>query len=465
MIPMTLADVAEVTGGSLSGHTMWHRVVTSVTIDSRLVEEGSLFVAIRGEHHDGHDFVEQAIAAGAVAAMVDRPGIENTVQVADVVRSLGLLGKAVFAQRRLVPGEFRVIGLTGSVGKTTTKDLLRRCCTLAGPTVAPPGSFNNHLGLPLTLTDLEVDTQFLVLEFGATHRSEIAELVRLVELDVAVELGVGVAHLGEFGSREAIASAKAELLQGLEPVGIAVLNAEDTRIWEMAEELMQPILSFGLTSGDVRAENIRTDDDGHLSLRLVGEGEDKEVHTALIGEHHAINVAAAFAAAIAAGIDGDLAAEALNDAGADSPRRMDLRVLDSGALLIDDSYNANPQSVAAALRATARLARAQGRNSIAVLGAMLELGPASQVLHTATGREVVRAGIGRLIAVGKEAAPLVDAALDEGMAQEHVVFAETIDGLAEILSDKTDEGDIILIKGSMGSGLWRVAQELGGESA
>ncbi|MDR1799499.1 MAG: UDP-N-acetylmuramoyl-tripeptide--D-alanyl-D-alanine ligase [Bifidobacteriaceae bacterium] len=457
---MTAAQVAAVLGGELLPGTDPAAQVTGAVIDSRQAGPGQLFVAIPGEHADGADFAAAAVTAGSPFALVQRPVPAPGVLVPDAVAGLGALARLALADlRQGGPGPL-VIALTGSVGKTTAKDLLARICTDQGPTVAPVGSFNNHLGLPLTVLRADTTTRFLVLEMGANHVGEIAHLAAIAPPDVAVELGVVPAHLGEFGSIEAIAATKAELVQGLRPGGTAVLNADDPRVMAMAPLAPGPVLTFGLGPGaDIRGERVATAADGTLELLVAGH----PIRTRLVGEHLAPNVVAAVAAGVAAGMDLTAAVASLNGAGPDSPGRMALVPLVGGATLVDDSYNANPASLAGALRTTASLARAAGRPAWAVLGEMLELGPAGPAEHVAAGRLAAELGFARLYAVGEAVRPALQGAADAGMAPQALEFWPDDTGLAAHLMAAARQ-EFIVIKGSHGSGIWRVAARLAADA-
>lgn len=463
MIELTAAQVAEATGGRLVGHE--EAVVTgSVVIDSRLVSTGSLFAAFAGDRVDGHDFVSAAVAAGAVVVLaaheVQAPSV---VVVADVERALGDLARFVL-QRVRAASELKVVAVTGSVGKTTTKDLIGQILTLSGPTVVPEGSFNNEIGLPLTVLQVDFDTRFLVLEMGATGAGHIRYLTTIAAPDVGVVLAVGSAHLGEFGGIDAVARAKAELVVGIAPGGVAVLNADDVRVAQMASAVQGKTLSFGtVTDAQVRADGIDINRAGQVSFTLGDGHKAARVELKLVGEHHVSNALAAATACIQAGVDLEVVAARLTAATNLSPHRMQVTERKDGVTIIDDAYNANPDSMRAALKALAVVA-GRDRRSIAVLGQMLELGPDSRERHDDVGRLAVRLNVRLVIVVGTDAWPIFDGAQMEGSWGDEVVQVDDLHGAKAILNDTLMAGDVVLVKASNGTGLWQLGDMLVAES-
>ncbi|WP_066582131.1 UDP-N-acetylmuramoyl-tripeptide--D-alanyl-D-alanine ligase [Cellulomonas timonensis] len=485
MIALTAAEIAAATGGELRPATLDPATVVSgpVVVDSRDVQEGSLFVALPGEHVDGHDFAGAAVRAGAGLVLAARPlstpegEALPCVVVPDVERALGDVARAVLARLReasLEPGGagLQVIGVTGSVGKTTTKDLLAQILGAAGPTIAPERSFNNEIGLPLTVLRADESTRFLVLEMGASGIGHLTYLTGIAPPDVAVVLVVGTAHLGEFGGIEAVATAKAEIVQGLVPDGVAVLNADDSRVRAMADVAPGQVVTFGSSAAaDVRARGVRIDRAGRASFTLEAPGPDGVVSQApvtlrLVGEHHANNAVAAAAAALQVGLGLAEVAASLSGAEALSPHRMHVVDRSDGVTVIDDSYNANPDSMQAALKALAVVA-GRDRRSIAVLGEMLELGEDAREAHDAIGRLAVRLNIALTIAVGEGARPIRDGANREGSWGDEVAVADDIDAAARFLDEELRAGDVVLVKSSYGAGLWRLGDRLiaGGQEA
>lgn len=454
---MSLAQVAEVVGGSVHGEPGAGEVVVDgpVVIDGREAAAGSLFAAFVGERVDGHDHVDQAAAAGAVAVLGSRPTGLPTVVVEDVRSALQLLASYVVGRVR-AEGDLTVLALTGSQGKTSTKDLLAAVLGGAAATVATRASFNNELGMPLTALRVEPGTRFLVLEMGARGRGHIAELCALVRPDVSVVLNVGQAHLGEFGSREAIAEAKGELVEALAADGTAVLNAGDHRVAAMAARTSARVMSFGDVPGaDVRVEDLALDRLGRPTFRLVTADASAEVTLRLVGAHQALNAAAAAAAALATGLDLADVATSLSQVETLSQWRMELRELERGVVVLNDSYNANPDSVGAALEALVSIAADDSSTrTIAVLGEMRELGDAHEAEHRGVGRRAAELGVDRVVVVGEAAR-----GIHEGAGERSVLLADNAAAVAW-LTEHVTEGDVVLIKASRGARLDEVAATL-----
>jgi UDP-N-acetylmuramoyl-tripeptide--D-alanyl-D-alanine ligase len=446
MIPLSLGEIAAVVGGAVEGDGAV-TVTGPAVLDGRKAEQGGLFAAFAGEHADGHDHVDQAREAGAVAVLGSRPTSLPTVVVEDAQAALQALAAHVVARLR---DGLTVAGLTGSQGKTSTKDLLAAVLSSVAPTIATIGSLNNELGVPLTMLRADAATRFLVLEMGARHIGDIAELTGLVAPDVAVVLNVGQAHLGKFGSRGAIAKAKGELVQGLAVGGTAVLNADDPRVVAMRPLTDGPVLTFGRAEhADVRMLDLTLDRLGRPSFTLRAAGASAPITLPLVGAHQALNAAAATAAGLAAGVPLDAAAAALATASL-SKWRMELRGLAGGATLLNDSYNANPDSTRAGLDA---LAAIEGGRHIAVLGAMLELGDDSEAEHRAVGEYAAsRADV--VAAVGEAAQPIADGAGDRAVA-----LADN-DAAVDWLCGNLAAGDVVLVKASRGAHLDEVAAAL-----
>lgn len=490
-MPMTLQEVARSVSGRLipvdgsepidggAAQSVPLRVVS----DSRQAGEGSLFVAIRGERVDGHDFLPGMGARGVCAALVDHPvsGADlPQILVDDTVEALGLLAKHNIELRRAAGTDFTVIGITGSVGKTTTKDLLASLLSALGTVVAPVGSFNNEIGLPLTALQVGEGTRFLVAEMGANHIGEIAHLTRIVPPDLALVLKVGVAHLGEFGSVDRIAQAKSEMVQGLVPGGLAVLNADDSRVAAMAPLSSGGVLRFGMdeeSSGlDARATDVVRDGLDRPSFTLTFAGADPvRVHLGISGMHNVMNALAAAAVAHHLGLDPDAIAEGLGRDARISPHRMavgTVRTDRAGFTLIDDSFNANPDSMRAGLDA---LSTWQGTGNqgkpyrVAVLGVMLELGDQAAQLHEQIGAYCRRLDLDALVAVGCDDASANDLvrAMVRGAGGEtegsdapmQVIYAPDANRAGEMVEGLAAEhpGALVLLKGSHMSGLSALA--------
>jgi UDP-N-acetylmuramoyl-tripeptide--D-alanyl-D-alanine ligase len=457
VIELTLAEVAALTGGELTGPSDG-RVRGKVTLDSRAVAPGDLFVAVVGERVDGHDFLSAAAAAGAVAALVGRAvGALPCIVVDDPVVALGRLAAGVHA--RLAAGGLRTLGITGSSGKTSTKDLLGQVLAAAGPTVSPPGSYNNDIGLPLTVLSADRSTRFLVLEMGSRGPGHIARLCAIARPQVGVVLNVGSAHLGEFGSAEGIAQAKGELVEALPADGTAVLNADDPRVLGMAGRTAASVVRTGRSaSADVRAVDVTLDEAARARFTLVAAGEDHPVALQGVGEHQVANALSAAGAALAAGMTPAAVAAALSGAVSRSRWRMEVDRRPDGVTVINDAYNANPESMRAALAALAGL---PGARRIAVLGAMGELGPDAIAEHRRLGRDVAAAGVDLLVAVGSDAVGISDGAVDAGRrAGEESVHVPDRAAARTLLSEVLRPGDVVLVKASRSYGLELLAADL-----
>ncbi|KQY20547.1 UDP-N-acetylmuramoyl-tripeptide--D-alanyl-D-alanine ligase [Cellulomonas sp. Root485] len=477
MIALTAAEIAAATGGVLRGAAATEPALVvsgPVVVDSRDDVTGGLFVALPGEHVDGHDYAAVAVAAGAALVLAARDvvgaggDVLPSVVVTDVEKALGDLARVVLERLRevaLEPGgsDLRVVGITGSVGKTTTKDLLAQLCGSVGPTIAPVRSFNNEIGLPLTVLRADESTRFLVLEMGASGPGHLTYLTDIAPPDVAVVLIVGHAHLGGFGGIDAVAVAKSEIVQGLVADGVAVLNADDPRVSAMAALAPGDVVTFGAApDATVGVRDVRLDRSGRATFTLVRRGaveQTAEVSLRLVGEHHVHNALGAAAAALAVGLDLDEVAAGLSAADALSPHRMHVVDRPDGVTVVDDSYNANPDSMRAALKALAVLA-GRDRRSIAVLGEMLELGPGAREAHDAIGRLCVRLNIGLTIVVGEGARAIRDGANHEGSWGDEVVLADDLAVATAFLESELRPGDVVLVKSSYGAGLWKLGDTL-----
>ena len=481
MIPLTVADVLAATDGAVHPATLDPALAVTgpVVVDSRQVRPGAMFVALPGEHADGHEYAAAAIAAGAAVVLAARPltgpggGALPSVVVPDVERALGQVAGALLRRLRTsaAPGAtpLTVVGVTGSVGKTTTKDLLAQVLAPTGPTVAPVASFNNEIGLPLTVLRADPGTRFLVLEMGASGLGQLTYLTGIAPPDIAVVLAVGSAHVGGFGSIEAVGRAKAEIVTGLAPGGVAVLNADDPRVAAMAALAVGPVVTFGRSArADVRATDLRLDRAGRASFTLTVAGDlgagSAAVTLRLVGEHHVSNALAAAAVALQVGLDLTDVAARLSVADALSPHRMQVVDRPDGVTVIDDSYNANPESMRAALKALATVA-GRDRRSVAVLGEMLELGPQARAAHEAIGLMVVRLNISLTVVVGAGAQAIADGANREGSWGDEVAVADDVDAAGDYLEAQLAPGDVVLVKSSYGAGLWRLGDRLTGASA
>jgi UDP-N-acetylmuramoyl-tripeptide--D-alanyl-D-alanine ligase len=456
VIPLRLNEIARATGGRLvDGADPELCVDGPVVLDSRSAAAGSLFVAVPGEHVDGHDFAPAAAAAGAVCFLGTRAAGVPGIVVDDAAIALGAIAEAVL---RRLPGA-RVVGVTGSAGKTSTKDLLGAAFATAGPTVAPAGNLNNEFGLPLTVTTAQPDTRTIVLEYGARGVGHIRYLTTIAPPHIGVVLNVGSAHLGEFGSREMVARAKGELVEALPPDGAAVLNADDPLVAAMTARTQARVVTYGVADGaDVRISDLTTDDAARARFVLSTPQGRASVSLSLHGSQHAHNAAAAVAAALAGGVDLEAAVRAVETATARSPHRMDVRVRADGVVVVDDAYNASPDSMLAGLRALERMS-ARGRRW-AVLGAMRELGAESEAAHREVGEHVVRLGVDRLVVVGPDAAAIADGAGSDAGGQVRVTRVADADEAAALVGAEARDGDVVFVKASNSERLWRVADRL-----
>lgn len=467
MIEFSAAEIAALTGGVLVGIDQHGPAitVTSAATDSRECTPGSLFVAKPGEESDGHLFVGAAFERGAVLTLAEREvaAVDGApfpaVVVPDAVLAMGAL-TAESVRRLRAHGDITVIGITGSAGKTTTKDLLAGILASMGPTVAPRGSYNGEVGVPLTVFEADLDTRFLVIEMGATKPGHIAYLASLVQPDIGVVLGVGSAHAGEFGGVENIAKAKGELFEALTAQGTAIINADDERV--LAMQSRTPARRAFFTSSDdfasdgstvVRARNSTTTPEGNPSFTLqFPDGSEHDIVSPLLGLHHTTNLLAAAAVAFAVGCAPETIASSLRTQAAASRWRMERTERADGVTVINDAYNANPESMRAALRTLAELGGGR-RRTWAVLGEMLELGDRSIEEHDLLGRVVVRLNISKLICVGPNTRALFNGAVLEGSWGSEAVHVDDADAAERMLAAELEPRDIVLFKSSNGAGL------------
>jgi len=458
MIPMTLAEVAGVVGGRIADGEP-DIVVTVAASDDRDCVPGTLFACIAGERVDGHDFVASARERGAVACLTTRPVGSAAVIVEDVVAALGALASYVIQR---LPGTL-ALGLTGSSGKTTTKDLLAAILAPHGETVAPRGSFNSEVGLPLTVLSCTTRTKYLVLEMGMRGRGHIAYLCRIAHPRIAGVINVGSAHIELLGSREAIAEAKAEIIDDLPVDGIAIMHADNPLVMDQAGRTSAQIMTFGeAADADVRASDITLDPLARPRFTLHWQGEAVPVQLTLSGEHQVANALAATAFALAAGIDLADIVRVLETYESASKWRMEVSERADGVTIVNDAYNANPESMRAALKALVAMGRsAEGeRRTWAVIGEMRELGDISVDEHDAIGRLAVRLDVSKLVAVGEGARPVHLGAAHEGSWGEESTWVPDVDSAIALLREQVQPGDIVLVKASRSIGLEAVAAAL-----
>jgi len=444
MITLTAGGIGLLIGGEI--HCDKDLLVSKAPVfDSRKATPGCIFLALKGEVADGHDFAADAYRAGAMFSLTTRRIDGPCIVVEDVLEALSIL--ATFVRKRLT--NLKVIGITGSQGKTSTKDLLTHMLSNVGPTVSPAGSFNNDLGLPITLLECDDETMYCVLEMGARHKGDIARLCSIAQPNIGVVLTVGTAHLGEFGSVEAIAETKSELIQTLQPEGIAVLGSYDKYTPAMSSLHSGRVINFG-NGCEVRAAEIEIRE-GRPHFDLVTPAGRDAVGMRLVGEHHIANALAAAAVGTALDLPIEIIASSLSTAENSSKWRMEVRDL-FGLLLINDSYNANPESMAAALRSLVLFAQERGGESWAFLGKMHELGESSAQRHAAIGTLAQEIGIDHLVAIG---APEYGASQGQMITHHYASIDECLS-----MTDHFSAGDVLLVKASRSEGFEILAQKL-----
>jgi UDP-N-acetylmuramoyl-tripeptide--D-alanyl-D-alanine ligase len=489
VIDLTIAEIADIVGGRLVDISPEQATATRVTgtveFDSRAVGSGGLFLALPGARSDGHDFAAAAVEKGAVVVLAARPvgvpavvvdpGVFSTGDQkagvlehdvdgsgAAVLAALARLAGAVAA--KLVDGGLTIIGVTGSSGKTSTKDLLAAVLTPLGEVIAPPGSFNNELGHPWTVLRATESTDFLVLEMSARHRGNIAALAAIAPPSVAVVLNVGTAHLGEFGSREAIAATKAELPQSVPSSGAVVLNVDDTAVAAMADGTAARVVRVSRSSvADVWADSVTLDELARPRFTLHAGHGQVDVTLAVHGDHQVSNALCAAAVALECGATLEQVAAALAAAGPASRHRMQVATRPDGVTIVNDAYNANPDSMRAGLKALAWMARgARGRRSWAVLGEMAELGDDAISEHDNIGRLAVRLDVSRLIVIGtgRAMSAMHHGAVMEGSWGSEATMVADADAALAVLRSELRAGDVVLVKGSNAAGLGALADVL-----
>jgi UDP-N-acetylmuramoyl-tripeptide--D-alanyl-D-alanine ligase len=466
MIALTLREIADAVSGTVHDADDGILVTAPFFVDSRNVLAGGLFVALPGKNVDGHDYVQAAIEGGAAAVLAERPVGVPAVVVPDGIDALGKLSRLLIARRAACAGPaMTLIGITGSAGKTTTKDLTSHLLGGQGVTVATPGNFNNEIGLPLTVSLIEPDTRFLILEMGARHIGHIAYLCEIAPPSVGIVTNVGTAHLGEFGGFEAIAKGKGELVESLPVDGLAVLNADDFRVAGMRPRTHANVALYGVApEADIRAEDVTLDERGRPRYTLHTPEGSAPVAMLMTGEHQVSNALAAAAVARYVGLSLEEIAAGLSTATPASRGRLEITDRPDGVTVVNDAYNANPHSTRAALNAL--MAMSGGRRTIAVLGAMMRLGDLAESEHRAIGTLIADLGIDLFITVdgalaGEEAGWMAEAA-----AQAGANVVKTADNAeARVLLEETlRSGDIVLLKASKPVGLQPLGEQLAGQS-
>ncbi|MDR5683042.1 MAG: UDP-N-acetylmuramoyl-tripeptide--D-alanyl-D-alanine ligase [Armatimonadota bacterium] len=452
-VVLTVAEVAAATGGRLVRADP-HAAVASVVTDSRQVRPGALFAALAGPHHDGHAFVADAARRGAVAAVVSRPVEVDVAQVVvdDVLACLLPLAAAWIARF-----DVRAVGVTGSTGKTTTVRMIESVLQRAAPTHASQPNWNAEVGVPLTVFGLRRDHRYLVVEMAMRGAGQIAQLCRAVRPAVGVVTNVGESHLALLGSIEAIARAKAELVDALPPDGAAVLNADDPRVAAMDVRCRGRVVRYGLaTAADVHATDVRIDAEG-CRFRLAAGADTAAVHLPVPGQHFVSNALAAAAVGVVEGVSVGAIADALSGF-RPPPGRLQLRRLGGDVVVCDDTYNASPASLRAALE-TARALRG-GRRLVAVLGEMRELGPRADAAHQEAGALCAAEGVDALVVVGELGSRIAQGARAAGMRSGAIHASADAADAARLAAELVRDGDLVLVKGSRAVGLERVVAGL-----
>jgi UDP-N-acetylmuramoyl-tripeptide--D-alanyl-D-alanine ligase len=474
VIAMTLAEIASATGGTLAGqHDPETLVLGQVRTDSREIERDDVFVARRGEENDGHLYAGEAVSRGAALLIVERqltidhvesqassdlPTPVPQIVVADATEALGQFAAATVHRAR-THGALKVVGITGSNGKTTTKNLIAAMAARRGPTVANIKSFNNEVGAPLTMLRVAADTETLVAEMGANAEGDIAKLTAMALPDIGVVLTVGLAHVGGFGDLETTFRSKSEMVRDLPTEAVAVLNCDDPWVARMGAHTNARVVWFGQREqADVRAAEVMSDAAGTKFVLQAG-GESHPVHFRVLGEHHVTNALAAAAVGLELGLTVVEVAESLEEVSLAAPGRMQVTAGRDSITVINDAYNANPDSMTAALKTLAQVARPDAR-TIAVLGAMGELGAHSGEAHDRIGLQAVRLGISELVVVGLAARRLHISAINEGSWDGESVFFETREEALDYLLRTIGAGDTVLVKASNSEGLQTLGNEL-----
>jgi len=448
MIPMKASEIAIIVNGTLHGGDPV--VSAAPVIDSKQAVNASLFIAIKGEHVDGHDYVSDAFSRGSVLALTSRPVSETHILVDDVVIALGKLAQHV--RSNLL--NLIVIGITGSQGKTTAKELLASILSSAAVTVAPQGNFNNEIGAPLSLLQCTEETKYCIVEMGARHRGDIAHLCTIAQPNIGVVLKVGSAHLGVFGSIQAIAETKSELIQSLSSEGVAILGTYDVFTPAMSTKHKGKTITFGESiECDIRATDIEIRE-GRAHFDLITPEGRSAVALRIAGLHQVANALAVAAVATVLGFSLDQIASGLSTAESHAKWRMEIHELPS-LVLINDAYNASPEAMAAALQTLVLFAQERGGESWAFLGKMHELGESSSADHADIGTLASEVGIDHLVCVG---APEYAASIPASSATTVHLCAEVSEALG--VAKNLNKGDVVLVKASRSERLELLAEAL-----
>jgi UDP-N-acetylmuramoyl-tripeptide--D-alanyl-D-alanine ligase len=463
MIPLTLEEISVAINAATLNLDSNLKVNGKVVLDSRKVSPGDLFVAINGEKVDGHDFCHEAIKKGAIAVISSKElvGIPTLLVKEGNAASKNVDQPTVIALGKLasyllmkLPNIFK-IAVTGSSGKTTTKDLLFDLGNLIGPTVAPVGSYNNEIGMPQTILECDEKTKVLILEMGAREVGNIKKLCQIAKPDTSILLNIGSAHIEIFGSRELILKTKSEIIECLNAEDVAVLNHEDETFSK--QKTKAKVVSFGLSGADVSAKNVVLNDKAQASYELEFEGKVSQVNLKLVGAHQVSNSLAAAAVFLKKGLDIDLVAKTLSNSVAKSKWRMQVEVNSKNVTVINDSYNANPESMKAAIR-TLKQAGADKKTFI-IVGEMLELGSDSKQMHEEVADLIQKLDVKKTLVVGN-GAKIVSDYLSNNAYKGRLEFCMDIDSAISKTKEMVEINDVVLVKASRAIGLERVANAL-----
>lgn len=460
MIELSLQEIADAITGEIIVGEPQTRVSGLVSTDSRELHAGDIFFAKLGEHDNGHNYLEELAKVGIALAVVSEPRLDlrlNQILVADTVEALAKLAEHVLLKLR--PNGLKVIGITGSNGKTSTKNMLAAMLQPLGETLSPQGSYNNLVGLPLTVLRLQESTRFLVLEYGAAGIGSISSLASWTKPDLVAVLKVGMAHAGQWGGIEITAQIKAELVEHAQKV--VVLNADDPVVagFKVPEGLSVRWFGFD-PAANVRLIRVQLSLGGTV-VELEVDGKPLSANLKILGEHHAMNLAAALTLATELGADPQASISEVEKLSHPERWRMQLTETDQGYFVINDAYNASPESMKAALQTLATIGR-QGHRTIAVLGKMAELGEYSTAEHDAIGRLVVRYNIDKLFAVGEGSKLIHMGAMQEGSWDGESEYHESISTAFDAIREKLRPGDVILVKASNSTGLRFLGDDLAG---
>ena len=463
MIPLTLEEISVAINAASLNLDSNLKVTGKVVIDSRKVSQGDLFVAINGENVDGHDFCHEAIKQGAIAVISSKElvGIPTLLVKEGNAASKNVDQPTVIALGKLasyllmkLPNIFK-IAVTGSSGKTTTKDLLFDLGNLIGPTVAPVGSYNNEIGMPQTILECDEKTKVLILEMGAREVGNIKKLCQIAKPDTSILLNIGSAHIEIFGSRELILKTKSEIIECLNAEDVAVLNHEDETFSK--QKTKAKVVSFGLSGADVSAKNVVLNDKAQASYELEFEGKVSQVNLKIVGAHQVSNSLAAAAVFLKKGLDIDLVAKTLSNSVAKSKWRMQVEVNRKNITVINDSYNANPESMKAAIRTLKQVGA--DKKTFIIVGEMLELGSDSKQMHEEAAELIQKLDVKKTLVVGN-GAKIISDYLSNNAYKGRLECCMDIDSAISKTKEMVEINDVVLVKASRAIGLERVANAL-----